>query len=64
MGNLRRDDGDAVLMWEDWLRFWEKVDRSGGLDACWPWRAAAVPVTLSPSLAGLALNASHLVVAN
>lgn len=21
-------------------RFWEKVDRSGGPDACWPWRGA------------------------
>ena len=21
------------------LRFWPKVDRSGGPDACWPWRA-------------------------
>lgn len=22
-----------------WERFWEKVDRSGGPDACWPWQA-------------------------
>ena len=21
-------------------RFWEKVDTSGGADACWPWRGA------------------------
>lgn len=21
-------------------RFWAKVDRSGGIDACWPWTAA------------------------
>lgn len=25
-------------MRRDWIeRFWEKVDRSGGPDACWPW---------------------------
>lgn len=24
-------------------RFWSKVDRSGGLDACWPWVAARDP---------------------
>jgi hypothetical protein len=23
-------------------RFWEKVDTSGGPDACWPWRGAVV----------------------
>lgn len=22
-----------------WVRFWERVDRSGGLDTCWPWTA-------------------------
>lgn len=27
---LKRDMAD---------RFWEKVDRSGGADSCWPWRA-------------------------
>lgn len=21
-------------------RFWDKVDKSGGADACWPWKAA------------------------
>ncbi len=25
------------------VRFWEKVDRSGGPDACWPWLAAKTP---------------------
>jgi hypothetical protein len=24
-------------------RFWVKVDKSGGPDACWPWMAARVP---------------------
>jgi len=23
-------------------RFWEKVDKSGGPDACWPWKAGTV----------------------
>ena len=32
-GNRRRPLAD---------RFWEKVDRSGGPDACWPWRGATV----------------------
>jgi hypothetical protein len=26
-------------------RFWEKVDRSGGPDACWPWLAGKNPDT-------------------
>lgn len=25
-------------------RFWSKVDRSGGYDACWPWRGAVNPL--------------------
>ncbi len=32
-------------------RFWKKVDRSGGVDACWPWLAATVngyPVYRNP----------------
>lgn len=24
-------------------RFWSKVDRSGGFDACWPWTGAVNP---------------------
>ena len=24
-------------------RFWEKADRSGGPDACWPWTASMLP---------------------
>lgn len=24
-------------------RFWEKVDKSGGPDACWPWLAGCTP---------------------
>ena len=23
-----------------WVRFWSKVDMSGGLFACWPWKGA------------------------
>lgn len=25
------------------VRFWEKVDKSGGPDACWPWLGAQTP---------------------
>jgi hypothetical protein len=32
-------DGWAVNQ-TDIERFWSKVDRSGGPDACWPWQAA------------------------
>jgi hypothetical protein len=30
----------AHLSDTDIARFWSKVDRSGGPDACWPWQAA------------------------
>ena len=26
-------------------RFWEKVDKSGGEDACWPWQGVVHPTT-------------------
>jgi hypothetical protein len=28
---------------QDVARFWSKVDRSGGPDACWPWKAGRLP---------------------
>lgn len=47
-------------------RFWSKVDRSGGPDACWPWlasrhkRGGYGQFRMPPALGGRTILASHL----
>ena len=37
------DDNDSFATSKDTARFWSKVDKSGGENACWPWKASLTP---------------------
>lgn len=40
---MQTDSTPVVLSPQDVARFWAKVDKSGGTDACWPWIAGCSP---------------------
>lgn len=42
--NVRRIlDRDGIALWTSEQRFWFKVDKSAGPEACWPWVAGKLP---------------------
>lgn len=52
---------EPIHAWTD-SRFWDKVDRSGGSDACWPWIAGHNPRGAGVFYATLTPN-KHMVIA-
>lgn len=54
---------EAVLYLSD-LRFWSKVDRSGGPSACWPWTFSAYGCGYGAFSLGTSKNLSKMVVAH
>ena len=57
--DLKGCDTRARSKWPDLVRFFEKVDMSGGADACWEWRAAIQPSGYGAFKAGGRTNNSH-----